>query len=458
MMLFLLIMNGIAFADTGPDCLDRAELSAVERDFTITSEDAVPNYVHCYRTNQRYVVSKALYDLKKLGRLMRAQPEFDPGHLTENPYEFFRERVREIVLVTAESRSCQAGGSLFRKNEDLRAERKRLYVCPGLTEMKPPDIVRTFIHESRHNDGERYDHVPCETNKKTGEDLRCDPSYEFGGAYGVELELAIRIAFSRELNSVLVNSAKRSAAYTALNKFNARPLGIRDGVVLKTADGEIKFYDGKIVETITSFPESYQTLLTANKLVSVVDSEKARFTNYNHDPERSQVLLHFPALQEADPIERIQFLDFADYRGMFCRLQVRKLVCQDARKAEVKAELALDFIPLSFVRVTEPGFLETGKLYVLSGGGRFHEVPATVAQLREAKRLEEAPGSVTGLGSLGFLPDGRAVGIFEIGLAMIGHPSRGFVKDANLQAWRFAKVNGPYAWSSKLHRITQKSK
>lgn len=447
-----------AFAETDPDCFDRARLKEIEGDFEIKDHHPDGKYVHCDLSNAHYKLRKSLLYLKDLGQILAAEGEWDLGVLSESPYRYVKEGASQIIFSDWKER-CEddALGYAFPSNL-LNDGVTRIFICPlyGSLDIDVVQSATTLVHEARHTHPESPSHVECNRPPANRYRDNCDESYESRGAYGIETLLNVRVAFSGRINSAVRARAKAFASVNLLDRFNQRSLGIREGVALLTTKGEVRFFDGKNLEFMTQFPANF-SIMPSTSMLSAVDAKNARYYVYTHaDIELSMYQLHYKPLQTATLSERREFLDMAFLGTALCRLFRHRVSCHDMNNEADTAEIDLSVLEAeSFVRSTPNSYLEKDALYVLDYMGRLYRLPSTLAEMRETKQLKLAYPSIGALSSLAFLEDGRAIAVLG-DMALVGNPSRGFKLIPGLEKDLIRKVNGPIVWSKKLHQLSQR--
>lgn len=448
-----------AFAETDPDCFDRARLKEIEGDFEIKDHHPDGKYVHCDLSNGHYKLRKSLLHLKDLGEILAAEGDWDLGVLSPNPYQYVKSEASQIIFSDWKDRCSDSALGYAPDRNFGRDGVGRIFMCPlyGSAQLTVSESSRILVHEARHIEPSSPNHVDCDRPPANAFPDNCDVSYESRGAYSIETLLDVRIAFTKRLNSVIRARAKADASGNLLDRFNQRSLGIRDGVALLTTKGEVKFYDGRTLEVMTRFPEGYPILPTMNRLVSAIKPQDAVYYAYTHvDVEISMYELHYEPLRNVSAEDRRSFLDLADLKSVFCRLFRKKISCYDTKNPSDKAEIALGSLEAeSFVRSTANSYLEKDALYVLDYMGRLYRLPSTLAEMRATKQLKLAYPSLGALSSLAFLADGRAVAVIN-DMAVVGTPTRGFNLVPGLENDLVRKVNGPIAWSRKIHELSQR--
>lgn len=209
-------MPALVFAKPADSCLERKQVDAVMKEFTISKTSHGVNIDLCDSRSMAYVLVKSLMFVKGLGALNATKNSLNHNFIQGTPYEFFRERVKQIVLDDGED--CVGLSQIWPQERSQKIVR----LCSKATGYDTLTLTEALMHEARHLEPNEHRHEMCLDGEMRGREA-CDSSYAEGGAYAVGIEYLIRISQTKHLAANLREQAKSLAARALQQRFNFTP-------------------------------------------------------------------------------------------------------------------------------------------------------------------------------------------------------------------------------------------
>lgn len=379
-------------------------------------------------------LAEALAFLETLPNAPTAKDEFDRNVLDAKPADFFKHRVRTIVVGAADSSQCE-GGHLAFVSPSAREE-KRMWVCPLTERYDVVTVSAALVHEARHEDGAEFDHQFCHSGPNKGK-MACDESYEQGGSYAVGLEYLVKLARNPELPPEIRKQARAAAVRDFLSRFNVAPLDIRNGALLEKEDGQLVFYDGSGLLAL-DIPHAPGQVLTVRGGLPVF-FERDQVTQFDYAPTLGPaftdlLVRDYLATKPEDLLDVL----YADQYA--CMLLVSKLRCY--RPDRTVVERAYEFTPERFVYAPFSRVLAAGSIFVRDSEGAHHRLPDDFAGPWESapltlKAIAPWPG-----GEISLEADGR--------VHVLSYRTRRW-DDGPAGVYR--RLIAPFSWSTRLNAL-----
>ncbi len=177
-----LVFSGFAWAKTDPQCLNRNQVPAMERLFSI--DHGIHRYQHCELTNLSYLTVKAVHVLKTVSDgQFNGSHSFGPSLLVGSPLDFARARTSRISLAGERDAGCGGGAVAY-----YSASSSTIVICPFAAKFEDAHLLaETIVHEARHADG--HAHVRCARGSLTQTfGNACDERLSDLGSYAVSLQ------------------------------------------------------------------------------------------------------------------------------------------------------------------------------------------------------------------------------------------------------------------------------
>ncbi len=187
----------------------------------------------------------------------------------------------------------------------------------GWTKLSTLGRVGTLVHEARHTEG--YGHTQCDQGPYQGSSVSgCDPSIDYGGSHGVEMEYYARVSV-RGLNfHPAYQSMARSMLLARANwVFNEDSIGPSEVLVARAQDGLIRVKENSETQSWSwgiDHPLTYQlkrssfglTLLSANMEALALEISNAGIYAYADDYSYFKMLKLYPSSHLRD-LEEFDF-------------------------------------------------------------------------------------------------------------------------------------------------------
>jgi hypothetical protein len=242
----------------------------------------------CDPQNLAYRVAESILNLAVFDAWYSksAHSENDHGVLASGPFHYFSSRIRSFVF---EPNGGTCDGSVAAYVHE--AGDGIMHICNRLADEDGLYFTSVLVHEARHQDGKKYDHVLCNHGRFGGNFLACDESYASSGPYGVQTDYYLQISHLDQVAPSTRQSARANAIQLLVERLNTLPMGIKNGAVLVSEDSKILFYDGETATSLHSLPQPNLRVMTYSGLLSFYDSAKNLLTpladGMNLDPASS---------------------------------------------------------------------------------------------------------------------------------------------------------------------------
>jgi hypothetical protein len=411
-------------------CLDAARVDSYIHEFNIkTPVD------RCAVGSTGYQVLKSLMNLDDIRPLTITADNYDRQIVKGTPMEFYRARVHTIVIDAATSEDCDSAAAYV--DED---EKNVMHICPDFSGTEV-DMMGTLMHEARHVDG--FPHFQCNHGIYAGSGLaNCDRSYEWGGAYAVEVEFEVRYSRTESLPEELREQARALAVDNLINDMNEGPFGLRTGVFLENDRGEVSFYDGAKNVGLVQVDPRNDVLISRNSELALYNAGQGSVTTYLTPEHSLPTLGDYATSFRAQPSgERAKFIDAIYLVQASCLLYVDKLICDQLEK---HSEFSLQNIrPMGLLNWKgAPAIRDSsGDLYVLP----VNKIGAKDVSEKDLTRVENTAKISAQVNLNKFFYELRIDG----GLWQV--PRKKSVKPTPLLSeQRFVKLLGPSFWSEEL--------
>ncbi|RZA09620.1 MAG: hypothetical protein EOP11_01125 [Proteobacteria bacterium] len=438
------------------ECLDAKAVEALRADFTLEAPEGITLKIDlCDERSTAFAALRTLLFVKELPSLDQPKSEFNQNFISTSPYQFFKDRVKKLVLdERSDSDSCTDDRLAF-VSSYMRAE-KKFWVCPNAANFGVITLSSAFIHEARHEEGGEYAHKICSKGPYANQ-MSCDQSYEDGGAYAIGLEYLVKLSRAPNLSAEIRERARSLAMADFLQRFNDLPLGLRSGALLRDdASGVLSFYDGN-QETPIGLKTAPHVILSSQAGLPLLFDAKNIAKIYAYRGENlsapiSDVLTrHFD--EALAPAERSEVKDVIYSREFACLLLSARLICYGPDREPFNVAVN-NFVPKRFVYGEKSRLLGPGTVALLGEDGFLYQLPPKAEALRESKSSawlkSSAPATIAAAlpwpgGELLLDPAGA--------LSTFSYAQR---KAAPLDAFRgrkFRDLVGPFVWSKKLEEL-----
>jgi len=194
------------------NCPDPQKILALSHEFEILKTSPRVNTEMCGGNSMLVTLAKSLGFLRELGNL-EPVPARSPDWIGASPYEFFKARVKKIVLDDGDD--CVGLAQVW------PSERAQgiIHLCTRARDYDSLVLSEALVHERRHLENEPHDHVTCWSGQNYRRES-CDESYEEGGAYAVGVEYLMRISQTTRLDRPLRDRARELALTALRERFN----------------------------------------------------------------------------------------------------------------------------------------------------------------------------------------------------------------------------------------------
>jgi hypothetical protein len=396
----------------------------------------------CDPQNLAYRVAESVLNLAvfDVWYSQSAHSKDDHGVLASGPFHYFSSRIRKFVF-EPDGRNCNGSYAAYVDEVGDGI----MHICKRLAAEEDLYLTSVLVHEARHQDGERYNHVRCNHGRFGGSSLACDESYASRGAYGVQTEYYIQISHMDQVAPSTRQFARADAIKLLVERFNTLPMGIKNGAVLVSKDSNILFYDGETATSLHALPQPELRVMKQGGLLSFYDSAKNSLT-----PLADGLNLDSAASIQSQELNGS--IDIYENEPYLCSLFSNRVTCITP-KGKVTLPIK-DFTPIGFWNydLQDPSDIESGSgptLYIASKEKRVY------AFSLGSKKVESKPTYARNLGvwnqdyfiTLGF--DGK------VRFAKT-HPSSNdfFVAPQGLNPdARFTRMITPYFWSKELQEL-----
>ena len=336
----------------------------------------------CKEDSVGYHTVETLLFLKDLPSLKQPASPFNHNFLPESPFNFFRERVKKVVLdERPESSECPDQRLAY--VAPYAREEKRIWVCPKSLNYGLITFSSTLLHEARHVEGAEHNHRRCRDGLYAGENS-CDEAYSSGAAYGVGLEYLVKLSREKSLPAEARESARRLAVMDFVQRFNEKPLDLEAGLLLrKEGTEELFFFDGK-KESPAGFSAPRGSVLSSQgglPLIFFPETGKARlylYTNELGTPVSDVLTRRF---EELPAEERKSLVDVAYGAELACLLLKTGLECFGPDQEPFRVALPAGE-PRRLLYSARSRVIPAGVFHLVMADGFSFQLPRTAAELK----------------------------------------------------------------------------
>ena len=432
-------------------CIYETEIDIVRKKIEFENAPGATEYKHCDQSNIQYKTYAGLSVLGVLTDLKVRKDEFDHGILTKDPVKFFYARVRKVIFEADADNFCKSSGAAAYVLRD-ETELGIVHVCPKIAESPVYTVAESLLHESRHLDG--IFHVQCIRGTFKGE-WGCDESYEQGGAYGVGIELGVKVSRSDSIIKPYRKLARARALGNLVGRMNGLLLGLKEGVAIAGADRHLVFYDGgKPVRMGESIPRGFK-LTSYHGLPYFINTKKRQGLTYLEKDEFPTEDISTPKyLEKLDDDEVESLVDFYQMKTATCMLLKNEMKCFAPGKLDEMKEIAIPGKEaVSFVFTESSTMLYENKLFVVDTDGEYWEVPATWDELKEASGLVRAKTQMP-IKSLSHLTGPYEVAVTLDGQVLLYDRRTEEMSPApHLKDFKADRMVGKRLWSKTLEKL-----
>jgi hypothetical protein len=223
-LLFTLFLLPLA-AQASP-CLDGKQVEDMIREFNILKTSENINVDLCDSRSMVYTTIQGLLFLKNLGQLDPVDSRLNKNWMGSSPYEFFRARVKKIVL--DDNSDCVGLSQVWPSERPMGI----MHICTKATGYETLVVSEAMVHEARHLERENHDHAICISGELYNRES-CDESYESGGAYAIGVEFLMKIYNTSRLDNVLREKAHAMADKALRERFNTAPAALSISVSMR---------------------------------------------------------------------------------------------------------------------------------------------------------------------------------------------------------------------------------
>lgn len=420
-----------AFAKTDAECFAEARVGRELSGFNFEYNGLA--YKHCDLDNIPYLVAKALLFIKDVSaqRFDGSNPFGQPTRLAGNPWKFFTDRVRTVVI-DANTSSCRGQlAGFFRASGSLTICRKPDF----LSRVEGP--AQVLIHEAAHDVMDPRGvlatrHVNCKRSMySVGNGISgCDESMNMSGSFAVETEFAIGVSRLTSLKPE-VREAYRNLAKTNLaSRFNVLTGDLKDYVALIRDSGQVDFYDGA----------------KTTRVMNQIPSGQVAF-NDGANGFRT----------ESGPTSLIKRLRGQEIQ---CDLYQTKVICRSITDSKISREIKISgHTPMNIVEIDDAdrllGAVISKQIYIVTREGKMLGVPSRLELLKKAKGFDQVlPTTVIGMTTwrtAKLRP--FALTLNQAGRVSILEYARDEVEAPGANSQPTRDIVGPFVWSPSLAKL-----
>jgi hypothetical protein len=455
----MLVLAMPAHAEQDPECFPwyRYEDEFLTH-FQVEYSDPGVAMAHCDLDNAAYLSVKAFLFLKDLPALDTSHP-LDRHLLNRNPADYLAATIHTFAFEAA-GPACEAGVVAAYYNARQPGV---LHVCDdGNSNARfrnPLTTAGMLLHEARHS--EFPAHESCEHGPLAHIGVQaCDTSYEAGGAWAFETEFYLKVSRTGHIDVRQREMARGTAVEIMTTAFNRPPLGIRQGVVLKTQDGRVLFTDGRTREVmVAGLPVDTVIATWALPVPSVslnmFNAGSARAQTYFFSGRKmvEQATIGIDENHALLPLaQRQQLRDIIRTDKYWCWLYSNSMVCWSTPTDAVQIKLDFEATSMAYGHGSR---LMPAMPMIRSSQGRYFALPRNLSELREngirgLAPVENRLGAIAAIRvddhcsrdelvlfsdrSLYVYQDGRRIREFAPGLQV-------------------ERIYGPISWSRRLQEI-----
>lgn len=407
----------------------------------------------CNESSTAFHTLRALLFLRDIPAESLGVSEFNPGLIGSSPFNYFKSRVKKLVLDEApKSESCPDQRLAF--VSPFSREEKKIWICSNSIHFDLVTLSSALMHESRHLDGAEFAHKPCLIGPYKDQ-FSCDDKYQDGGAYAIGLEFLVRLAKNSQLDHQLRERARQAAIVDFSQRFNTLPLDLQSGALLrKEGSDELSFYNGKTVHSLP-FKIANEVVLALQAGVALFYSPlqgDVKQFSFRQDlvPARNDALVeHFRKLPGE---KQKKLLDVGYGKQLACLLLNDSLECFDREKlAFTKSLNALR--PTRFLTSMDSRVLEPGVLFFFDESRTLYRIPPSAEEVR-AQDPESWKQPASELVGLARWPGGEIALGLDGQISLLSYrtrrwtPAEGPTKDD-----RYRQLLAPFYWSTKLQDL-----
>ena len=448
-----LMFNNFSFAQAqvAPDCYDSSRVaSEVQTQFKLTNNDPSLQYRYCDQKNIIFATFQALLYLKDLPAINVSNDDLDQGILGTHPYDFLTSHIQEIAF-EPNGENC-ATGTMAYINDQLPT----MHVCPWMTNFDILTNAGVLIHESRHVDG--FPHVYCDHGPYRTGPRACDPSYQTKGSYGTATEFEVKVSRSSTVNGAVRVNARGFAITDFMERFNALPFGIHQGILLESADNSVGFFDGSSLSPIIGPQKDNQVFFaTSAARAGFYNPDNRSIAYYQANgqlvpPAKSSLQDELDRLSTSQT-ESLQ--DIAFIGDGTCFLLAQSLHCFRIGDDNSAFDVPLNGLRVSsFVAINESRIFRDGDVYLADMTGAIFQMPV-YEQLRGSDP-SHYPRAVTSLDLLAIAQissNQEIVMRSNHQLQIFDSSSNTWTSISALGGRSFKRMIGPYFWSAQLGHL-----
>ena len=456
-MFFLALWSLLALSPAAAraECLDAKAVAALRADIQFEAPEgaALPKYDLCEEGSTGYAAFRALLFLKELPPLALPKSEFNHNFIDGQPYDFFKARVKKIVVVEQKDNEACADGRLAYVSPVWREE-KMFWVCPNAANFGVITLGSAFIHESRHEEGAVFDHRECYKGPYARQ-FSCDQNYEAGGAYAIGLEFLVKLSRAEGLPAEIRRAARSLALADFLQRFNEAPLGLAEGALLRDETGKLTFFDGEKESDLGLGVNPNVVLSTQAGLPLFFDPAQEAASIYAYRagelsaPVSDVLTRHFA--EALSPAEKSELRDVLYTNAYACLLLKGGLRCYGPDRAAfavpIKHTEAKRFVYGSRSRIL-------GQPAILGADGFLYQMPRDAASLRASDPARWPKSSEPAkLLAADRWPEGElALGV-DGSLSTFSYREKKLAPLPSLTGRKFLDFKAPFLWSKKLEEL-----
>jgi hypothetical protein len=454
-LLLILGLQAVGAQASDLSCLNQNEASEIFNSFRFRSNDSKRPLDFCAHPTLERAVYEALVFLKSLHWQSASSDEFNPGFLPADPYRFLIPRIKTLEVMVAPSSFCSGWEGARNQGHGV------IFICPEIQSFSAFEIATILIHEARHSDPGTPEHVDCATGKADPFRGACDRSFEQLGAYAVGAEFSLKVARDSTLAPEVRAEALAQTVRDYSVRFVKRPFGQRKGILLETADGALKFYDGsEVFDFALKMNPKTQFFAVNAGGAGVFDSSLNRATRIMGGGVFTKLddpLANF-YIEKLSPMERGQVLDVYYGVNYRCLLFAERLRCMDLTGREIQNLALAPLRARGFLDVTYSTNFLNGIIYIVTEDGNSHALPTGLAELK-ALRTEDLMKNAK---------PSRSVNVSVLNGAQVGLQKDGTVQATpdGVSQWapvpafgsqKFIKLGGLIWWTEKFDLLRKSS-
>lgn len=434
-------------------CLDPARVRGeILKDFVVEGEADPAGGDLCDPNRLSNAAFTALLYLRDLGTLAENRDGFSAGVLAGKPYEYYKLRVKKIVLETGVSDEDCAG--LMHVLPTQRDE-GIMHICPKATKYNVVVLATGLVHEARHLDGPEFAHQVCQAGLFAG-GFSCDPSFEHAGSYAVGVEFDALLWRAPGLHPVAREQARANAVVDLLAHFNQLPLDLQAGALLAGEDGALAFFDGMKTSPVPFAVPADGLLTQKNGLATIFARGTGRVEQYAFGPGLVPAPTDILSRRFGEFAARAEVRDVIYGNQYVCFLRATELECAGVDYQFFVKPLPAGVKGLRFLRSeTRSAFLAAKVVHVLAEDGTLYALPDSSAELREADPgawdKSSRPFPFADVKPFGF---GTEIGLSRDGqVSIYDRRAKTWTVPAALAGRKTRTLLAPFVWSERLRDL-----